>query len=150
MVAGPYVIRRVRSLPDGCDGLLESSVAEGYDLVDRLVRDWNDGTNRFEGEGEALFAALSKSWLGGIGGLNRDPYVDDPGVGRIRHLYVSPEARGRGLGRALVVALVDHARGRFERVRLRATPLGASEFYLRLGFEETQHEQDSTHQIRLS
>lgn len=150
MVAGPYVIRRVMSLPDGCDGLLESSVVEGYDLVDRLVRDWNDGTNRFEGEGEALFAALSEGWLGGIGGLNRDPYIEDPGVGRIRHLYVSPGARGRGLGRALVVALVDHARGRFVRVRLRASPPGASDFYLRLGFEETRDEQDSTHQIWLS
>ncbi|MCW2608320.1 MAG: GCN5-related N-acetyltransferase [Frankiales bacterium] len=33
------------------------------------------------------------------------------GVGEVKRMYVAPEARGRGLARALLRALADHARG---------------------------------------
>jgi GNAT superfamily N-acetyltransferase len=149
MVADSVQISAVATLPDGILELLETSLSEGHDLVERLVAEWEDGTNRFDRTGETLIEARRLGRLVGVGGLNRDPYVDDPGVGRIRHLYVMPAARGMGAGRALVIALVDHARGSFERVRLRAGPDEARDFYLRLGFEETPDEEDSTHQIRL-
>ena len=149
MVADSVHISAVTTLPDGILELLETSLSEGHDLVERLVAEWEDGTNRFDRTGEILLEARRLGRLVGVGGLNRDPYIDDPGVGRIRHLYVVPAARGVGAGRDLVIALVDHARGSFERVRLRAGPDEARDFYLRLGFEETPDEEDSTHQIRL-
>lgn len=149
MVAQPIRVEPFSSLPEDVTELLELSLREGHDLVQRLVVDWRDGSNRFDQPGEEVLAARIGPRLVGVGGLNRDPYIDDPTVGRIRHLYVSPEARGRGVGRVLVMTLVDHARATFERVRLRTTGLGASEFYRALGFEETPDESDSTHQIRL-
>jgi GNAT superfamily N-acetyltransferase len=147
MVAG-LEIRAFRSLPEDISTLLAVSRGEGHNLVERLVDEW-DGSNRFDRPGEIALEARFGPRLVGVGGLNRDPYVDDPGVGRIRHLYVTPDVRGMGVGRALVIALVDHARESFERVRLRAGASDARGFYLRLGFEETPDEEDSTHQIRL-
>lgn len=117
--------------------------------MERLVDEWDDGSNRFDRPGETALEARLGSRLVGVGGLNQDPYMDDPQVGRIRHLYVSPDVRGIGVGRALVEALVDHARGRFTRVRLRTTRPGVSAFYLGLGFEETPDEDDSTHHMWL-
>lgn len=143
------MIRRVTSLPRDVKSLIGISVAEGHDLVDRLVRDWDAESNRFDRPGEVLLEVRLDGRLVAIGGLNRDPYIDDPDVGRIRHVYVIPEARELGIGRTLVTALVDHARGGFTRVRLRTNRPEASQFYLRLGFEETSDEEDSTHQIRL-
>jgi GNAT superfamily N-acetyltransferase len=148
MVAG-LEIRAFRSLPEDIFTLLAVSRGEGHNLVERLVDEWDDGSNRFDRPGEIALEARFGPRLVGVGGLNRDPYIDDSQVGRIRHLYVTPDVRGMGVGRALVIALVDHARESFERVRLRAGADDARGFYLRLGFEETPDEEDSTHQIRL-
>lgn len=136
-------------LPDGIADLVELSKAEGHDLVERLVDDWRDGSNRFDRIGEVACRVRLGAELVAVGGLNRDPYIDDPKVGRIRHVYVVPEARGAGVGRALVEALVDHARSRFTRVRLRTMTAAAAGFYRALGFEETPEEAESTHHIRL-
>lgn len=148
MVAG-LVLKPFSSLPDDIPVLLEAGRAEGHDLVQRLVDEWNDGSNRFDCPGEVVCEVRIGTRLVAVGGLNRDPYVTDPSVGRIRHVYVSAVARSQGVGRLLVTALVDHARGRFARVRLRTVTREGSGFYRALGFEETPEEPDSTHQIRL-
>ncbi|HEX6299191.1 MAG TPA: GNAT family N-acetyltransferase [Acidimicrobiia bacterium] len=137
------------SLPDDIVALLEASLAEGHDLVRRLVDEWDDGSNRFNRPGEIALQARLGTKLVGVGGLNRDPYLDDPAVGRIRHLYVSPDARRQGVGRSLVLALVEEARPAFRQVRLRTGQPEASLLYLTLGFEESGDEPDATHEIRL-
>lgn len=142
-------VRAFDELPDGIADLVELSKAEGHDLVERLVDDWRDGSNRFDRIGEVACRVRLGPELVAVGGLNRDPYIDDPKVGRIRHVYVVPEARGAGVGRALVEALVNHARGRFTRVRVRTMNTAAAGFYRALGFEETPEEAESTHHIRL-
>lgn len=148
MVAESVSIRAFKTVPDDIGPLLEEAETEGHDLVRRLVDDWADGSNRFDRSGEVALAARAGNRLVGVGGLNRDPYLGDPTVGRIRHVYVSPDMRGRGVGRYLVTALVDHARTTFKRVRLRST--GAPDFYLALGFEETKTEPDATHVMELA
>jgi putative acetyltransferase len=51
----------------------------------------------------------------GIGGLGRY----DETTGEIRRMYVVPDHRGKGIGRAILVALEDHARSLgYERIRL--------------------------------
>jgi len=136
------------TLPDDVERLARAAEDEGMDFVRRLIDDWNGGTNRFDRPGEVLLGVTSVPRLVGVGGLNRDPYVDDPSVGRIRHVYIEPGSRGRGVGRELVGALVDRARGHFARVRLRASPLGSPDFYLAIGFSPAT-EGDATHTLQL-
>lgn len=146
MLAG-LVVQPFDSLPEDIQVLLRVSREEGHELVARLVDDWAEGSNRFDRPGEVAMEARVDSRLVGVGGLNLDPYLDDPRVGRIRHIYLTPDVRGLGIGRVLVLSLVEHARGHFSRVRLRTGDAGASDFYLRLGFDEVPDEPDATHQI---
>lgn len=147
MVPG-LIITRVDSVPPDVDELLTASRAEGYDLVERFVAGWEDGSNRFDLPGEVVLEVRLEGRLVALGGLNRDPYHGDPTVGRIRHVYVHPDARGTGAGSALVIALMDHARDAFARVRLRAGPPAVGDFYVALGFQSTPDEENSTHQLR--
>ena len=146
MVAG-LVIGSVTALPEDVSGLLHASLAEGYDFMERLVRDWEEGVNRFDAMGEVLLEARLDGRLLAMGGLNQDPYTDDPTVGRIRHVYVHPDARGSGVGRQVVLALVENARTTFQRVRLRGVPPRAPAFYIALGFSAAT-EENATHEIR--
>lgn len=148
MIAEPISICAFTTLPDDIGRLLEEADGEGHNLVRRLVEDWIDGSNRFDRFGEIAMAARADTRLVGVGGLNQDPYLDDSTVGRIRHVYVSPDARGQGVGRLMVSALVEHARTTFRRVRLRST--GSPEFYLALGFEKADGERDATHVMELA
>jgi GNAT superfamily N-acetyltransferase len=145
MVAG-LVVQPIDSLPEDIVPLLLASQAEGHNLVQRLVDEWNDGSNRFDGPGESIFEARVGSRLAAVGGLNRDPYLDDSDVARIRHVYVAPDVRGVGVGRALVEGLVEHARHRYRRVRLRTVTPDGTAFYRAIGFEPID-ESAGTHQI---
>lgn len=117
---------------------------EGFAFAERLVGEWRSGANRFDRPGEMFAEARDGQVLVGFGGLNRCPYAGDPGVGRLRHVYVRADRRAQGVGRALVSALLRRA-GTFHRVRLRAAD-GAAAFYERLGFSVTD-EVDATHAI---
>jgi hypothetical protein len=66
----------------------------------------------------------------------------------IESLLRASQAEGHNLvvGRALVLALVDHARATFQRVRLRTTTPEGTAFYLAIGFEPID-ELAGTHQI---
>ena len=146
LMVADLVVQPIAALPADIRGLLETSEAEGHNLVRRLVEEWDDGSNRFDRPGETIFEARVGLRLVGVGGLNRDPYLDDPDVARIRHVYVAPDVRHTGVGRALVQALVENARHRFKRVRLRTTTPHGSAFYIAIGFEPID-EPAGTHQI---
>lgn len=140
-------ITRQRELPAGLKDLVAESRAEGYEFLERLVREWNSGGNRFDRDGEALFSAWIAGRLVGVCGVNCDPYLNDAGVARLRHLYVAGDVRRRGIGHNLVARSLGHARGRFRRVRLRTH--AASAFYESLGFLKSC-EENATHELSVS
>lgn len=113
-------------------------------MLRHLRQNWQDGSNCFDRPGEMLWHAMSGSALLAIGGLNRDPYPDGEGWGRIRHLYIRQDSRRTGLGRALLARLVAAADGHFARLRLRA-PQSAFLFYESQGFSPVQGQPFATH-----
>jgi len=140
--------RAISEPPPDLARLLDAAQSEGHNLVTRLVEEWGDGSNRFDRRGEVLAEVRCDGDLCAVGGLNVDPYMDDPAVGRIRHVYVHPSRRRQGVGKTLIEFLVEQARGRFERVRLRSARMPGPDFYAALGFAETD-ESNATHVLEL-
>lgn len=126
-------------------GLVSESLAEGYRFPESLLADLLSGANRFEGPGEVLLGAFSDVTLIAVGGLNRDPYAEESGVGRIRRVYVLPASRGTGVGALLVRALMAGAALQFHTVTLRAATEEAGRFFLGLGFLPCSARQGVTH-----
>lgn len=136
------------SLPvPGLKDLQLEAVAEGYEFIERLVREWESGANRFDGLGETLCGHLESGMLVAVGGLNCDPFAGRPDVGRIRRVYVRSAWRGKGIGTALVTALVSESRRHFSSVRLRAVNADAARLYESLGFVPIE-DTSATHMLR--
>jgi GNAT superfamily N-acetyltransferase len=128
------------SLPFQGFALVHSEArAEGYDFVNSLEQEWSSGQNRFEGPGEALWGCVDNGLLVAVGGLNQDPFAGDPSLGRIRRVYVRPAWRNRGIGGAMVAALIEKARTGFRAVRLHAENKDAARLYEKLGFIPVDH-----------
>jgi GNAT superfamily N-acetyltransferase len=126
------LVHRIAGLPSGFEELAADALADGQRMLEVVREDWVSGDVRFDGPGEALFAAMASGSLVGIGGLTRDPYVAE--AGRVRRLYVRRASRGHGVGRALVGAIAAAAaEAGWPRLRVRA-PVAAFRFYEGCGF----------------
>lgn len=130
--------------------LVHEATATGFHALSRLVNDWQSGRNRFDQRGEVIFLATNNGKIVGVCGLNRDPYLGDPTVGRVRHLYVAVEHRRNGVGSRLVRAVMSVAMGRFARLRLRTDSPDADAFYRSLGFIRFTAEAACSHQVVLN
>jgi GNAT superfamily N-acetyltransferase len=135
-------------LPNGLDGLRVEAAGEGFRFVEKLVSEWHSGANRLAKPGEVFLGAFRAIDPIAVGDLNRDPYADKGGIGRLRHLYVRKSARRSGVGAALVWQLLAHAEGLFHAVRLRTETREAADFYVNLGFRSVQ-EDAASHAILL-
>ena len=143
-------IERLTEPPaDALGALIAESEQHGLRLVRRLAEEWASRANRFDRPGEALFVARIAGHVVGVCGLNVDPYAAGPTIGRVRHLYVLSAHRRHGVGRDLVTAVVQAARGPFDRLRLRTQNPAASRLYERLGFHPTADVPDCTHVMDL-
>ena len=141
--------RVLDALPQSFAALLADSERAGQRFVRRLADDWASGANRFDRPGERLLGAWREGALVGVGGLNVDPYAGRDGVGRVRHLYVLSTCRRLGIGARLVEAIVEAARGRFDRLRLRTLDPEAARLYERLGFSRRDDVADCSHVLEL-
>ena len=59
---------------------------------------------------DALFGAYVSGSLSGSAGFSREPRLKTAHKGVMSTLYVKPELRGRGLGEALALRVIGHAR----------------------------------------
>ena len=141
-------IRNIELPAAGFEELHAEARAEGFDFMDTLLDDWLDGSNRFDAPGEALCGVFEQERLIAVGGLNVDPFLNDPEVGRVRRVYVRAAWRNKGIGAALVMALVERAKASFRHVRLRAESADAGRLYERLGFAALESA-DATHGMEL-
>ncbi len=138
-----------RHLSVGCPDLgdLERhATSEGYSFVTRTRLEWESGANRFDQPGETFYLALSHGRPVGTCGLNRDPYIDDPRVGRLRHLYVHPDHRRTGVAETLVMSCLSDAPAHFGQVRLRTSNPAADALYRSVGFQPI-HDDTASHMI---
>jgi GNAT superfamily N-acetyltransferase len=141
-------IQKIELPVPGMEGLQSEADAEGYDFVQTLVEQWASAENRFDAPGETLCGHLDQGLLVAVGGLNCDPFAGRPDMGRIRRVYVRPAWRNKGIGRALVISLIDQARTHFRCVRLRAENAEAARLYERIGFAPVESP-DATHILNL-
>lgn len=145
-----FLIQPLETLPADLAELVAASEREDFGALATLRDAWQAGTNRFDRECEILLAARRDGQLVGICGLNRDPYCEDPRVGRVRHLYVHPGARRTGVATQLLEEVLRRAIGNFELLRLRTHRQDAAAFYLARGFAAVDDEPDCTHLLRLT
>ncbi len=130
--------------------------------MQRLWNEYEAGVLRFDGEGEALLGIYDESdsplpdqtdrlpgRMLAIGGIRPDPYLDDPRIGRIQHVYVLNAYRGQGIGRRLLHALIEPAKAHYHTLTLRTMTPDAIAFYNTLGFENTPRYENATHWLTL-
>ncbi|MGA2360300.1 MAG: GNAT family N-acetyltransferase [Terriglobales bacterium] len=100
------------------------------------------------GSGESfVLGALADSKLVGMAGFFRSPEAKTRHKGRVWGVYVKPEQRGKGVGRALMLELLRRARSQpeLERVTLAVAEgqTAARNLYLQLGFKIYGREQQA-------
>ncbi|MFM0374789.1 GNAT family N-acetyltransferase [Paraburkholderia aspalathi] len=139
-----FAINQLKTLPSELIDLEREASKQGFNFLGRLIDEWRTGSNRFDKPGERLLVAVDAGNIVGIGGLNVDPYKPIGDTARLRRLYVANDFRRRGVGEALVCALLKDARRTFRVVRLSTDTEGAAAFYARLGFSAIEDE-SATH-----
>lgn len=144
-------VERVTALPmDELQPLREEAAAQSFEFVGRLIDEFANGRNRFDKSGEALFIVRNGDALAGMGGLNIDHYANNPGVGRVRHVYVLDAQRRQGAGRALLMTTMTAAFESFDELRLRTNTTEGALFYESLGFAPAMNIDSATHIFRFA
>lgn len=141
-------------LPQDFAELACLALDENLDFIAKFIALWHGRNMRFSHPGEGLFGAwiteADQEKLVGLAGVMQDPYLTDPAIARLRHVYVAPAYRGHGIAEALVSACLAQAHGHFEIIRLNAIAANAARLYERLGFRPvTDDGQRATHILAL-
>jgi GNAT superfamily N-acetyltransferase len=132
------------------DSLANQSKGEGFRFVERLIIDYKNGRNTFNHFGEGLFGVFNEEdILVAIGGLNKDPFSNEPHIGRLRRFYVSKEYRRIGIGSLLLKRIIDEAKGYYKILVLHTDSEQADEFYSSIGFLKGKLHLNSTHFMEL-
>jgi ribosomal protein S18 acetylase RimI-like enzyme len=101
----------------------------------------------FEGrlERAAVFGAFAAGGLVGVAGFLVKEGCKQAHKGGLWGMYVRPQARRRGIGRRLVEAVIEHARGQVELIQLSVVSSNepAQRLYVALGFVEYGFEKNA-------
>ena len=129
--------------------LIDASTAEGYTFVQKLWDDYQTGNDTFDERGAVLLGGYVDDRLVAVGGVHPDPYLKNPTVGRVRHVYVLSSYRRSGIGKQLVEALIRHGSVQFTTFTLRTMTEHGRAFYAALGFRDEPRYTDATHWLEL-
>jgi N-acetylglutamate synthase-like GNAT family acetyltransferase len=144
--------RELIEITDGNIGrlhaLVEESTRGGFHFIQRTIDEWDSGVNKFDRPGEKFWGLLRGKELIGVGGLNIDPYILTPKVGRVRHLYIREAQRREGHATFIMNKIMAEAGHNFTLLRLFTDTAGAAAFYEKLGFKQTE-EYKASHFITL-
>jgi GNAT superfamily N-acetyltransferase len=127
---------RLRSLLDSPEAF-GSNYGEESSQTERAWRDWAAG--RWRGGTAVVFAGRGDDGAA-IGTATGADYENEAGVAHVYAMWVAPDARGAGVGRALLDAVADWARDRgCDRLVLSVTESNetARRFYEASGFVDT-------------
>jgi ribosomal protein S18 acetylase RimI-like enzyme len=131
---------RLRSLLDSPDAF-GSTYGEESSHAEPAWRDWVGG--RWRG-GTAVAFAVRDQMGAVVGTATGAEFEAEPGVGHLYAMWVAPDARGVGVGRTLVDAVVAWARARGCSslvLSVTETNEGARRFYEACGFADTGERQ---------
>ncbi len=123
--------------------LANEAESEGFRFVSKTIHEWIDKTNDFSKNGEFLLGAYANGKCIAIGGLNSDPYIHNPDIGRVRHLYVSKSFRRMGVATQIVKKIINGAEDNFKTLRLFTSNSEASVFYTKMGFSQSNRHKES-------
>ena len=136
-------------LPNSLARLAEIAALERHGMLDRLISDFHEGSNRFSRPGEGLWVMHEGEDAIAVGGVNIDPYYDDSSLGRIRHLYVHPERRCCGVGTGLMMLIEGGGAAYFESYQLFTANPVAAKFYEALGYARVEGRYKVSHAKRV-
>jgi GNAT superfamily N-acetyltransferase len=125
--------------------LISASREEGYLFLVRLEHEYLSGKFRYDGSGETLLGVFENSRLIAVGGLTREADGDVQCAGRVRDVYVLPEYRLRGIGKALLAEIERRARTHFNVLVLRTGGIATAQFYERIGYEPVDADSAYSH-----
>ncbi len=142
------LIQQVEQLPENIQNLVVASKKEGFDMIQRLVDEYEQGTNRFSRKGEFLLIAYADDKLVGCGGLNiqfsedaetnQNPTTQHK-IGRVRRFYVLPEYRRSGVAKRLLQELEKKAKPQFSALCLHTDITNAVQFYTKQNYVFVGH-----------
>jgi GNAT superfamily N-acetyltransferase len=126
---------RLRALADAPDAF-GSTLARESSRNEAEWRSWASGWD--DALDQALFVAQAQDrWIGLALGVR---WAEDPEIGHLYAMWVEPQSRRTGVGRALVEAVIDWARAaglRTIQLLVTASNHEAVAFYRRCGFVDT-------------
>lgn len=128
--------------------LVLESKQDGFRFLERLVKEYENGTNTFTKLGESLYGFYTEQGvLIAVGGLNVDPFSNDQNVGRLRRFYVAKEYRRSGVGTLLLNEIISDAKNYFDIIVLHTDTEQAAKFYSAFGFKGNCTFPGSTHYL---
>jgi GNAT superfamily N-acetyltransferase len=137
-------LARVTALPKQFEALRIEAASEGFNHIETLWAQWQDGSKRFERPGEMLAAAYVDDVLAGIGGVTED-FIDKTAL-RMRRFYVRPAFRRSGVGRALARFVLEATLPLNRPIVLFAESAQAGAFWQAMGFVPIEREK-TTHAL---